>query len=143
MAALTPPAAAASWRKLRIGMPRDDEYDAVIVGGGIGGVAAARRLLEAGKRVCLLEAQDRWGGRTKHARSSAVPGVTVDVGGQWVGPSHTRLLELLRTLGLPLVRQYGRGADLLDDGQQIRKSLNLGTNSHACPCSRCSRCNSS
>ena len=99
----------------------EDEYDAVIVGGGIGGVAAARRLLEAGKRVCLLEAQDRWGGRTKLARSSAVPGVTVDVGGQWVGPSHTRLLELLRTLGLPLVRQYGRGADLLDDGQQIRK----------------------
>ena len=40
---------------------RNDEYDAVIVGGGIGGVAAARRLLEAGKRVCLLEAQDRWG----------------------------------------------------------------------------------
>ena len=107
---------------------RNDEYDAVIVGGGIGGVAAARRLLEAGKRVCLLEAQDRWGGRTKLARSSAVPGVTVDVGGQWVGPTHTRLLELLRTLGLPLVRQYGRGADLLDDGQQIRKSLNLGTN---------------
>ena len=71
MAALTL-AAAAFWRKLRIGMPRDDEYDAVIVGGGIGGVAVARRLLEAGKRVCLLEAQDRWGG-TKHARSSLCP----------------------------------------------------------------------
>jgi choline dehydrogenase-like flavoprotein len=49
------------------------DYDAIVVGGGVGGATAAARLLEAGKRVLLLEAQDRWGGRTKLGTSSAAP----------------------------------------------------------------------
>ena len=100
----------------------------IVVGGGLGGVAAAASLLEGGRRVLLLEGSGRFGGRTRTVWSAASPGVAVDVGGQWVAPAHTRMLALLRRVGLPLVRQYGAGADLLDDGRYVRRSLHLGTN---------------
>ena len=72
----------------------------IIVGGGLGGVAAAASLLAAGKRVLLLEGSGRFGGRTRTAWSEAAPGVAVDLGGQWVAPQHTRMLALLRRIGV-------------------------------------------
>ena len=45
-----------------------------------------------------------------------------------MAPQHTRMLALLRRVGLPLVRQYSEGADLLDDGLLVKRSLQLGTN---------------
>jgi monoamine oxidase len=38
-------------------------YDAIIIGAGAAGLAAARRLLQAGRRVLVLEGRDRIGGR--------------------------------------------------------------------------------
>ena len=32
-----------------------DEYDLAIIGGGLAGIASARRAIEAGARVCLIE----------------------------------------------------------------------------------------
>ena len=42
-------------------MPRT--YDAIIIGAGAAGVAAARELFDAGKSILILEARDRVGGR--------------------------------------------------------------------------------
>lgn len=60
-------------------------YDAVVIGGGIAGVVAARDLTEQGNRVLLLEARDRLGGRTW---STTFPGtdINVEMGGQFVIP---------------------------------------------------------
>jgi monoamine oxidase len=72
--------------------------DVVVVGAGLSGLICARALQRDGLRVRLLEARERWGGRM-HRRVSAA-GIPVDLGGQWVGASHHRLLALLEEFGL-------------------------------------------
>jgi monoamine oxidase len=56
-------------------------YDAIIVGAGAAGIAAARRLHDAGKRVIVLEARARIGGR---AWTQTVDGLPVDLGCGWL-----------------------------------------------------------
>lgn len=53
----------------------------VVIGGGAGGIAAARNLHDAGREVLLLEASDRLGGR---ARTETVAGLPVDCGCGWL-----------------------------------------------------------
>lgn len=55
--------------------------DAVVVGAGAAGIAAARRLHDAGQDVLLLEAADRIGGR---ARSIIHGEATLDLGCGWL-----------------------------------------------------------
>ena len=61
------------------------DIDVIVIGAGLAGLVAARDLAEAGRRVVVLEARDRLGGRTW---TSALPGtdVEVDFGGTWVHP---------------------------------------------------------
>jgi phytoene dehydrogenase-like protein len=53
--------------------------DAVVVGGGLAGLACARDLVDAGRSVVLLEASDRVGGRV---RTDEVDGFRLDRGFQ-------------------------------------------------------------
>jgi monoamine oxidase len=57
------------------------EFEVVIVGGGAAGVAAARRLREAGLDALIVEARDRLGGR---AWSVAADGFPLDLGCGWL-----------------------------------------------------------
>ncbi|HTR04209.1 MAG TPA: FAD-dependent oxidoreductase [Thermoanaerobaculia bacterium] len=85
--------------------------DVVVVGAGFAGLAAARVLLRAGKRVVILDARDRVGGRVKAGR---IAGQTIDLGGQWVGPKQTRLLALLKEYGIATMPQYVKGRALVE-----------------------------
>lgn len=73
-------------------------HDVAVIGAGISGLTAARRLTEAGLDVVVLEAADRAGGRTLALTSSL--GSRLDLGGQWIGAGHHRFIALADEFGL-------------------------------------------
>ncbi|MCM2580391.1 hydroxysqualene dehydroxylase HpnE [Streptomyces meridianus] len=84
--------------------PRD-EYDAVVIGGGIAGAAAALALADAGRRVTLVESRARLGGLAFSFRRGEL---TVD-NGQHVHlrccTAYRRLLERIGGAGLAPVQE--------------------------------------
>ena len=82
------------------------DRDVVIVGAGPAGLTAARELQKAGLSVAVLEARDRVGGRTW---TDTIDGAMLEIGGQWVSPDQTALLELLDELGLKTYDRYRDG----------------------------------
>jgi monoamine oxidase len=86
LAAAAPDAAAAT-----------DAADILVIGGGLSGLTAARRLTEKGARVILLEARDRVGGRTYHG---PIGTHRFDLGAQFVGPTQDRVIALAAEFGL-------------------------------------------
>tara|TARA_R110000850_G_scaffold70053_20_gene155497 strand:- start:921 stop:2468 length:1548 start_codon:yes stop_codon:yes gene_type:complete len=95
-----PPEATAAAREV-------ERADVIIVGAGIAGLTAARRLVQAGKSVIVLEARARVGGRTWSLE--VAPGAFAEMGGTWVGPTQERVLALIAELGLHLFDQATDG----------------------------------
>ncbi len=86
---------------------RPRRVDVAIVGAGLAGLSAARDLRRKGAKVVVLEGRDRVGGRTLNA--SIGGGEIVEAGGQWVGPTQTRMLQLTKDLGLQTFKMYDEG----------------------------------
>ena len=105
--------AASALRARRLPAGPSRRADVVVVGAGLAGLAAARRLVAAGRKVVLLEARDRVGGRVK---SGTIAGRPVDLGGMWVGRHQPRLLDLLRRYGIPTAPQFVRGRCITEIG---------------------------
>ncbi|MGO1545338.1 MAG: flavin monoamine oxidase family protein [Gulosibacter sp.] len=106
--------------------------DVVVIGAGPAGLTAARRLVEAGKSVAVLEARDRVGGRTW---SDTIDGAFFEIGGQWVSPDQTAIASLAQELGLELFDRYREGDSvfLTEDGERTVYSsddLPVGPKSH-------------
>ena len=81
--------------------------DVVVIGAGLSGLVAALKLQKGGKRVLILEARDRIGGRMY--RESTIKGGVLDMGGQWVGDSQAAILGLLGDLQIERFVSYNSG----------------------------------
>jgi len=75
--------------------------DVVVLGAGIAGLAAAERLGAAGRRVVVLEARDRIGGRI-HTVDDPGLNLPVELGAEFVHGRPAELVELIRDTGLTL-----------------------------------------
>ena len=69
----------------------------IVVGAGISGLAAAKKLKEKGFNVTVLEAQDKVGGRLRTDRSL---GIAFDEGASWIhGPNGNPITPLAQQAG--------------------------------------------
>ena len=91
--------------------------DVAVVGAGLAGLIAARDLRRAGRSVIVLEARDRVGGRLLNAEIG--DGKVVEVGGQWAGPTQTRVLALARELGIDTFPTHAQGENLIEWGSRL------------------------
>lgn len=98
---------------------RDPEHDIdlLVVGAGIAGLAAARHAVHKGRRVVVLEARDRVGGRIW--TSTRWPDAPVDLGASWIhgtdgNPVYAEIARLgLQTAVFDVGSYEGQGSTVL------------------------------
>ncbi|MFF2274871.1 flavin monoamine oxidase family protein [Agromyces sp. NPDC058126] len=78
-------------------------WDAIVLGAGASGLGAARTLADAGRRVLVLEARDRIGGRMWTDRTSM--SIPVERGAELVHGSRASTWELIQAEGIATRRQ--------------------------------------
>jgi len=93
--------------------PETISIDAVVVGAGLAGLTAARKLEAAGVSVMVIEARNRVGGRTL---SGSIGGVPVEMGGQWIGPAQHRIGGLAQKLGVETFSTFVPGRTVFYEG---------------------------
>jgi monoamine oxidase len=91
--------------------------DVVVVGAGISGLVAARKVAAAGRSVLVLEARDRVGGRV--VNHTLANGSVIESGGAFVGPTQDHITALAAELRVPTFKEYV-------DGQSTYVSKTLG-----------------
>ncbi|GAB3025292.1 flavin monoamine oxidase family protein [Spirosoma pulveris] len=84
--------------------------DVIIVGGGLSGLSLAYFLQARQRRVTILEASPRLGGRI-HTVEGALA-TPLELGATWFSPQHPSLLKLIDALGLTVFPQFSEGLTL-------------------------------
>lgn len=82
------------------------DTDVIVVGGGAAGLAAARRIAEAGRRCLLIEARERLGGRIATVLDPALS-LPVELGAEFVHGLPPISAHLIREARLPLYERDG------------------------------------
>jgi monoamine oxidase len=89
--------------------------DAVVIGAGAAGLAAARALSRAGRSVVVLEARTRLGGRIYTREDAGLP-VPVDLGGEFIHGTADVSFALLRAANTVAI-DTADGSFLYEDGE--------------------------
>lgn len=115
-----PPTPAKQWKPDPAPRPASPswtvEADVVVVGGGLSGLVAARRVQAEGRSVVVLEARHRPGGRMKTVTHL---GAHMDAGAAFVGPEHTRLHALLKEIDVGVYDAHHDGDHAFLDGANV------------------------
>ncbi len=72
----------------------------IVMGAGLAGLAAAYKLSKQHYDVVVLESRNRVGGRVLSHEIDKEKKLTIELGGEWIGNSHKRMIALCKELGL-------------------------------------------
>ncbi len=97
-------------------MQLPDSVDTAIVGAGVAGMACARRLMQAGQSVAVIEASDGIGGRV---RTDVVDGYRLDRGFQVLLTSYPEVKRTLDLDGLELGLFTPGALVWIDEGYEV------------------------
>jgi monoamine oxidase len=95
-------------------------FDAIIVGAGFAGLAAAETLHAAGRSVVVLEARDRIGGR---AHSIPSGDGAIELGATWYWSNEPLVHEYVDRFGVAVFPQYLAGDAVFQPDQERRQRL--------------------
>jgi monoamine oxidase len=100
--------------------------DVVVVGAGLAGLTAARRLVQAGRSVVVLEARNRVGGRV--LTESLGGSDYAELGGTFQGPTQDRIKALATEVGIALFPTYNTGNNVFwANGRRLEYPNNTPT----------------
>jgi len=91
----------------------------LIIGAGLAGLAAAYHLTKKQIPVTVLEGRARIGGRVFTQEVDPAGGLHAELGAEWIGASHPRMIALCRELNLSLL-DHRFDTHLLLDGEHYR-----------------------
>jgi monoamine oxidase len=95
----------------------------IVIGAGLSGLTAARRLADAGEDVLILEATDHVGGRTWTNRDRLQHGQPADLGGSMIDRGQDAILMLCDHYGLALTPHFSLFPSPDPDGRITGASL--------------------
>lgn len=111
-----------------------EPFDAIIIGAGAAGLAAGRELHHGGRRVLIVEARDRIGGRIFTRREAGLQ-TPIELGAEFVHGKPKATLDLIEKAGLSLdesrdVRLFSKNGKLmpLNDFWSLVQSVNSRIN---------------
>jgi monoamine oxidase len=98
-----------------------EDIEIAIIGAGLSGLALARSLKAEGRKVIVLEARDRAGGRVLSQDG-------YDLGPAWIWPHNRRMLALAAAFGFQTFQQHSAGRLVFEDARgNVRRDLDFAT----------------